>query len=130
MSSFNSEAIFIKIYLSGHVLSLFAQPLAEFCERLWNTLTTEVASERAFSAMKLLHSNVRNRMTPERVDKQLFIQINYRVLNREPRKPSVIMNASATTYSDSDNDSDYDDIHIEMVPDTAQAPTAAQSVST
>jgi hypothetical protein len=98
---------------------LFAQPLAQFCERLWNTLTTEAASERAFSAMKLLHSNIRNRMTPERVDKQLFIQINYRVLNREPRKPSVMMNASATTYSDSDNDSDYEDIHIEMVPDTA-----------
>jgi Protein of unknown function (DUF 659) len=78
---------------------IFAVELARFCDRLWNTLATEASSERAFSMMKLTHSSLRNRTTAERVDKQLFVQINYRVLNRI-RKPK------AREHHDTDDNDD------------------------
>ena len=34
--------------------------------------------------MNILHSKSRNRLTPERVDKLLYIQINRRTLRRDP----------------------------------------------
>jgi len=38
--------------------------------------------------MNTTHTITRNRLTPERVNKLLFIQINTRVLGRGPRKTS------------------------------------------
>jgi hypothetical protein len=35
--------------------------------------------------MNIIHSKSRNRLTPERVDKLLYIQINRRTLRREAR---------------------------------------------
>ena len=35
--------------------------------------------------MNILHSKSRNRLTPERVDKLLYIQINCRTLRRDPQ---------------------------------------------
>jgi hAT family C-terminal dimerisation region len=63
--------------------------LTKLATRIFHTLANEIPSERVFSAMKLLHSIVRNRLSEERVDKLLFIQINLRTLRRQPkaRKP-------------------------------------------
>jgi len=42
-----------------------------------------VPCERAFSALHQLHTKTRNALTPERVDKLLYIQINSRTLKRD-----------------------------------------------
>jgi hypothetical protein len=39
--------------------------------------------ERAFSALNLLHIKTRNALTPERVNKLLYVQINSRTLRRD-----------------------------------------------
>jgi Protein of unknown function (DUF 659)/hAT family C-terminal dimerisation region len=107
-----------------HVFWLRAGPsapaLSRFADRLWNTLATEAASERAFSAMKLLHSDLRNRTTSEHVDKQLFIQINYRVLNR------TLKRRTEDAYNTLNEDSDEETVRIEMVPLTTSPPAQAQ----
>ena len=57
--------------------------------------------------MKLLHSIVRNRLSEERVNKLLFIQINLRILRRMPkvRKPP-----SQSGFQDQESDgSDTED---------------------
>ena len=60
-----------------------ARPLSEFVLRLMKTTANSVPSERNFSSMKIIHSPTRNRLTPQRVDKLLFVYINRRVLNRQ-----------------------------------------------
>jgi hypothetical protein len=42
-----------------------------------------VPCERAFSALNLLHTKTRNALTPERVIKLLYVQINSRTLRRD-----------------------------------------------
>ena len=43
--------------------------------------------ERVFSALHQLHTKTRNALTPERVDKLLYIQINSRTLRRDEKLP-------------------------------------------
>jgi hAT family C-terminal dimerisation region len=57
--------------------------LSKLADRLLHTLANSVPCERNFSSMNVIHSNIRNRLTPERVDKLLYIQINRRTLNRD-----------------------------------------------
>jgi Protein of unknown function (DUF 659)/hAT family C-terminal dimerisation region len=59
-----------------------ARPLAEFAMRISKATANSVPSERAFSSMKAVHSLTRNRLTPERVNKLLFITVNTKILNR------------------------------------------------
>jgi len=47
-----------------------------------HTLANSVPCERAFSALNLLHTKTRNALTPERVNKLLYVQINSRTLRR------------------------------------------------
>jgi hypothetical protein len=42
-----------------------------------------VPCERAFSALNLLYIKTRNALTPERVNKLLYVQINSRTLRRD-----------------------------------------------
>jgi hypothetical protein len=42
-----------------------------------------VPCERAFSALNLLHTKTRNALTPERVNKLLYVHINSRTLRRD-----------------------------------------------
>jgi hypothetical protein len=42
-----------------------------------------VPCERAFSALNLLRTKTRNALTPERVNKLLYVQINSRTLRRD-----------------------------------------------
>jgi hAT family C-terminal dimerisation region len=46
-------------------------------------LVNSVPCERAFSALNQLYTKTRNALTPERVDKLLYIQINSRTLRRD-----------------------------------------------
>jgi hAT family C-terminal dimerisation region len=46
-------------------------------------LANLILCERAFSALNQLYTKTRNALTPERVDKLLYIQINSRTLRRD-----------------------------------------------
>jgi hypothetical protein len=50
--------------------------------RLHHAHATSVPFERAFSALKFIHSPLRNSLTDARVDKLQFIYLNSRVLRR------------------------------------------------
>jgi hypothetical protein len=62
--------------------------LALLADRIFRTVANSVPCERSFSSMNTTHSITRNRLTPERVNKLLFIQINLRVLGRASHKVS------------------------------------------
>jgi len=57
-----------------------APVLAQLAIRILTTTANSVPSERAFSTMRLQHTKLRNRLTPSRVDKLVFIHINQRIL--------------------------------------------------
>jgi hypothetical protein len=57
--------------------------LAQLADRVLHTLANSVPCERAFSALNQLHTKTRNALTPERVNKLLYIQINSRTLRRD-----------------------------------------------
>ena len=46
-------------------------------------MANSASTEPNFSSIKSIHSATRNRLTPERINKLLFIHINSRVLGRE-----------------------------------------------
>src|SRR5258706_474249 len=50
--------------------------------RIFEAIANSVASERAFSAMNLIHSKLRNRLGAEKAHKLIFIYMNQRVLDR------------------------------------------------
>jgi uncharacterized protein (DUF2267 family) len=56
--------------------------LARFAVRLFQTVVNSVASERAFSAMRLIISKLRNRLSPEKANKLIFIYMSQRVLDQ------------------------------------------------
>jgi len=60
--------------------SLRSQHLAPLCLRLFNAPCNSVPSERAFSIQNIIHSKVRNRLGPAKVDKLTYIYMNSRVL--------------------------------------------------
>jgi hypothetical protein len=57
--------------------------LAQLADRVLHTLANLVFCERAFSALNQLYIKTRNSLTPERVNKLLYIQINSRTLGRD-----------------------------------------------
>jgi hypothetical protein len=60
--------------------------LPNIARRLASTIANSVPSERAFSTMNLIHSKTRNRLSPERVEQQVFIHINRRILDSPVRQ--------------------------------------------
>jgi hAT family C-terminal dimerisation region len=56
--------------------------LARLAARIFGTIANSVASERAFSAMNLIVTKLRNRLSPEKANKLIFIYMNQRVLDR------------------------------------------------
>jgi hypothetical protein len=58
-------------------------PLLKLADRLFYTLANSVPCERNFSSMNILHSKARSRLTMERINKLLYIQINRRTLRRD-----------------------------------------------
>lgn len=79
-----------------------AKPLAELATRLIKTTANSVPSERAFSSMKAIHSTTRNRLTAERVNKLLFININTKVLNRARRITNIKKDGDMADESEDD----------------------------
>jgi len=49
--------------------------------RIFSTIANSVASERAFSAMGLIVTKLRNKLGTEKADKLIFIYMNQRVLD-------------------------------------------------
>ena len=60
---------------------MFGGVLARLAVRLLSTPANSVPSERSFSAQNLIHSQKRNRLQAERVNKLTFIHMNQRLLN-------------------------------------------------
>jgi hypothetical protein len=60
----------------------FTPHLARIATWLLRTPCNSVPSERSFSAQNLIHNKTRNRLTPEKTNKLMFIYINRRVLDR------------------------------------------------
>jgi hypothetical protein len=56
--------------------------LALFAVRIFKTIANVVISERAFSAMGLIITNLRNRLATENPNKLVYIYMNQRVLNK------------------------------------------------
>ena len=67
--------------------------LAVLAIRMVKTLANSCPSERAFSTLKATHTNTRNRLQPDRVNKLLFIQINSRVLKRDLTTKRAVVSA-------------------------------------
>ena len=84
------------------------RPLAMLAIRMLKTIANSVPSERAFSALKATHTITRNRLTAERVNKLLFIQINQRVLKRSNPRDSTIDESAKIEAVDPATDSDYE----------------------
>jgi hAT family protein len=56
--------------------------LARLAVRIFETIANSVASERAFSAMNLIVTKLRNRLSAEKADKLIYIYMNQRVLDK------------------------------------------------
>jgi hypothetical protein len=56
--------------------------LAKLAIRIFKTIANSVASERAFSAIGLIVTRLRNRLGAEKADKLIYIYLNQRVLDR------------------------------------------------
>lgn len=59
--------------------------LAPIALRILGCIANSVPSERSFSALNYIHSSVRNRLKPDNADKQVFVFMNSRVLERIER---------------------------------------------
>ena len=70
-----------KVFWSFHLDR--APVLAQLALRVLNTIANSVPCERHFSAMNWLHTPTRSRLTSERANKLLFIQLNRRVLQHK-----------------------------------------------
>jgi hypothetical protein len=86
-----------------------SRSLTLFTMRLLKTVANSAACERAFSHMKRLHSKVRNRLDPERVNKLLFIAINEPILRQSTPWESLCFD------SDDDDNNDIEDYSFELV---------------
>ena len=86
--------------------------LAQLADRVLHTLANSVPCERAFSALNQLHTKTRNLLTPERVNKLLYIQINSRTLGRD---------ALAGKTLKSEDDDEEDDLVVDGEEDATLA---------
>jgi len=91
--------------------------LAQLADRVLHTLANSVPCERAFSALNQLHTKTRNALTPERVNKLLYIQINSRTLRRDAIAEKTL----------EDEDEDEED---ELVVDGEEGATFARQAHT
>jgi hypothetical protein len=75
---YDNPAMFWKSYLHDEVHWV----LAQLAVRIFKAITNSVASERAFSAMNLIHTKLRNRLGVEKSNMLIYIYMNQRVLDR------------------------------------------------
>ena len=60
-----------------------APQIQKLAIKVFNIPTSSAASERCWSAMGNIHSESRNRLTDDRVEKLLYIYFNERILRRQ-----------------------------------------------
>ena len=65
------------------IASLSSKYLAPLCLRIFNAPCNSVSSERAFPIQNLIHSKLRNKLQPAKIDKLTFIYMNSRVLKSD-----------------------------------------------
>jgi hypothetical protein len=75
---YDNPIAFWKSYLHNEIHWV----LAQLAVRIFEAIANSVASERAFSAMNLIHSKLRNRLGTEKANKLIYIYMNQRVLDR------------------------------------------------
>jgi hAT family C-terminal dimerisation region len=74
--------------------------LAQLADRVLYTLANSVPCERAFSAPNQLYTKTRNALTPERVNKLLYIQINSRTLRRDALAGKILRDENEDEKND------------------------------
>ena len=79
-----------------------SRPLATLAVRMRKTLANSCVSKRTFSVMKTIYTTAWNRLTPERINKLLFIQINQRVLKRDTSTGSNVQNEESVEEIESE----------------------------
>jgi hypothetical protein len=75
---YDSPVTFWKSYLHDETHCV----LAQLAVRIFEAIANSVASERAFSAMNLIHTKLRNRLGAEKANKLVYIYMNQRILDR------------------------------------------------
>jgi hypothetical protein len=75
---YDNPILYWKSYLFDQTHSL----LAKLAVRIFEAVANSVASERAFSAMNLIHSKLRNRLGSIKAHMLIYIYMNQRVLDR------------------------------------------------
>jgi hypothetical protein len=75
-------------------------------DRVLYTLANSIPCERAFSALNLLYTKTRNALTPERVNKLLYIQINSRTLRRKASVEKLLEDEDEDENEDEDKEND------------------------
>jgi hypothetical protein len=75
---YDSPVTFWKSYLHDETHCV----LAQLAVRIFEAIANSVASERAFSAMNLIHTKLRNRLGAEKANKLIYIYMNQRILDR------------------------------------------------
>jgi hypothetical protein len=78
--------------------------LAQLADRVLYILVNLILCKRAFSALNQLYIKTRNALTPEQVDKLLYIQINSRTLRRD-----ALVGKRLKDENDEDEDEDKND---------------------
>jgi hypothetical protein len=101
--------------------------LAQLADRVLHILVNLVPCKRAFSALNQLHIKTRNALTPERVDKLLYIQINSRTLRRDALVGKRLKDENEDEDEDEDEDKDEDD---DLVVDGEEGAILARSAHT
>ena len=75
---YDNPAVFWKSHLHDEAHWV----LAQLPVRIFKAIANSVASERAFSAMNLIHTKLRNRLGTEKSNILIYIYMNQRVLDR------------------------------------------------
>jgi uncharacterized protein (DUF4415 family) len=94
---------------------ILAPTLAPLALRLYNSVANSVASERSFSTMNFVHSKTRNRLSAEKVNKLVYIQMNDSVLEDIKAQGQWQEKGQEDTEdSDSDNLDMFEMEHLEQ----------------
>ena len=75
---YDNPVVFWKSHLHDEVYWV----LAQLAVRIFKAIANSVASERAFSAMNLIHTKLQNRLGIEKANMLIYIYMNQRVLDR------------------------------------------------
>jgi hypothetical protein len=70
------------LFWKSHLFDPTHKKLAKLAVRIFEAIANSVASERAFSAMNLIHSKLRNRLGSVKAHMLIYIYMNQRVLDR------------------------------------------------